>query len=296
MDLDYSVGIPVRNEERTIGYTLESVLKQTILPNKIYVCVNGSTDRTYKVISDFLSNENSVELLKSSPGKANAWHEIINHSVTDKIMFCDGDVKLNNSAAENLLKTFEEENNLILVGGSNAYKKSNGNTFFSKYFAENLDENIIKQSWVCGRLYMIKLNELKKLAEKLKIELMPRDIINEDGYLEMISKGYKKIIDSSYNLSTQVNSFSDWLIGYKRVLAGQRQLSKRYPEYFGETDFSLNRLNNYYERFKKINSFGKKLGVTSLFALRQILNLYYKFFDNLDYSLTWKETKSTKML
>jgi len=152
----------------------------------------------------------------------------------------------------------------------------------------------IKQDWVCGRLYMIKLNELYNLAKKCEIELMPRDIINEDGLLELITAGHRKIIDSAYNLSIQVATFHDWKIGFKRVLAGQKQLKQRYPQYFGDSDFSIKRMKNYFRRFNEIDELSKKMGVTSLLVLRTMLNIYYKLFSGLDYSTTWKETKSTK--
>jgi hypothetical protein len=141
---------------------------------------------------------------------------------------------------------------------------------------------------------MAKIRELYELARKLEIDLMPPDILNEDGFLEMLTTGYGKIIGSAYNLSMQASTFHDWQIGFKRVLAGQKQLKKRYPHLYGDSDFSMRRLRNYFNRFREIDSWGKKIGVTSLFLLRTSLNAYYKFFGSLDYNPVWKETTSTK--
>jgi len=295
MKTEYSVGIPVRNEEKTIVQTVTSILAQTIQPTKIHVCVNGSTDGTYNNVLDMASVEKKINLIESNPGKANAWNRIVSGCLENTVMFCDGDVVVNPEAAEKMFDKFRKNEKLVLVGGSNAYFTCKDTTVFSRFFTENLKGKPIKQDWVCGRLYMTKIKELYDLAAKLEIELMPPDILNEDGFLEMLTTGYREIIDSAYNLSIQVPTFHDWQIGFKRVLAGQKQLKKRYPRLYGDSDFSIKRLRNYIKRFNEIDGWGKKTGVTSLFLLRTALNIYYKFFDSLDYNPVWKETQSTKI-
>lgn len=296
MNYDYSVGIPVRNEENSIRDTLESILAQTLRPKQIFVCVNGSTDSTFDIVEEISKKESVIKVLKSNPGKPNAWHKIIAETRTNYNLFCDGDVIINKTAAEELINTLENKPKLILVSGSNAYTTSNANSFFSKYFAENLSGTQIQQGWICGRLYMLKINELRSLCSKLNIELMPTDIINEDGFLEMVSTNYREIIASAYNLSAQVNSFDDWLTAYKRVLAGQFQLKEKFPEHFGDSEISLNRLKNYYNRFKNIDGVSRKLGLGTLFAIRLGLNIYYKFNrEKLSQNNIWTQTTSTKV-
>jgi len=294
MALEYAVGIPVRNEEKTIIQTLTSVLGQTIQPRVIHVCVNGSTDSTTKRVLDMAAVEKNINLIESAPGKANAWNRIVSECLENVVMFCDGDVVVNPEAAENMGNKLRENERLVLVGGSNGYFTGDEATFFSRFCTEDLGGRPIKQDWVCGRLYMAKIKELHELARRLEIELMPPDIINEDGFLEMLTTGYREIIASAYNLSTQVSTFHDWKIGLKRVLAGQKQLKQRYPHLYGDSDSSMKRLKNYFNRFWEIEGFGKKIGVTSLFVLRTALNVYYKTFGGLDYSPIWKETESTK--
>jgi glycosyltransferase involved in cell wall biosynthesis len=294
MDSHYSVGIPVRNEEKTIIQTIESILKQTIPPREIHVCVNGSNDNSYKKVSDMALTEKSINLITSMHGKTYAWHEIISKSIDNYVLFCDGDVIINPDAAQNMFNKFLEDQELVLVGGSNAYFTSEKSTFFSKFFTENLNGKPIKQDWVCGRLYMTKIKELYHLSKKVEIDLMPTDIINEDGFLGMLTSGHREIIDSAYNISMQVSTFHEWKIGYKRILAGQKQLKEKYPHLYSDSDFSLKRLKNYISRFSQMDSIEKKIGVTSLFFLRTLLNVYYKFSSGLDYNPFWQETKSTK--
>jgi len=259
MNTNYSVGIPARNEENNVIKTIESVLNQTIPPSNVYVCVNGSTDQTYQKVVDFASLENKVNPLVSPPGKANAWNEIISQKdLENQVLFCDGDIVVNDSAAENLLEEFYKDKDLVLVGGANGYLPQKENSFFSRCFTETKGK-IINQNWVCGRIYMIDKKRLFSVAEELGVDLLPREIINEDGFLEMIARGHCKTIDSAYNLSLQVSTFSDWKKGLKRIIAGQKQLRENYSDLHPEFDFSGTRLRNYFERFKAIDDPIKKL-------------------------------------
>lgn len=294
MATKYSVGLPVRNEEKSVIQTLESILSQTIYPEEIIVCVNGSEDKTYKLVKDMSKVEKTVKLTISKPGKAIAWNKIMEYVQNNFVMFCDGDVLLNKEAAKNLIRTLENNKDLLIVGGANAYKTVNEETFFSKYFTENLKGKPIKQDWICGRLYMFKKQELKEQANILGVPLMPADIINEDGFLDLITQGKRTIIDSAYNVSTQVSSFKDWRVGLKRIISGQTQMKRDYGHLFKDEFIHFKRFNNYIKRFKEIDSYSKRVGVTSLFILRNLLRVYYKMSNTLDYNCVWNETKSTK--
>ncbi|GAF85974.1 unnamed protein product, partial [marine sediment metagenome] len=138
MKLEYSVGIPVRNEEQTIVQTLNSILAQTIQPKEVHVCVNNSSDGTYRKVSDMALAEKKINLIASAPGKANAWNRIISECLENTVMFCDGDVVVNPEAAENMLNEFTENQGLVLIGGSNGYFTSEDTTMFSRFFTENL--------------------------------------------------------------------------------------------------------------------------------------------------------------
>lgn len=49
----YGVVIIARNEEKTIGTSLDSLLNQTLKPQKIIVVDDGSTDKTFEIASSF---------------------------------------------------------------------------------------------------------------------------------------------------------------------------------------------------------------------------------------------------
>ena len=78
---DFSVVIRARNEERWIGYAIQSVLDHLVKP-EIVVVDNNSTDRTLEIVKFFSQNPNLnneannyskikiVDIKNYSPGKA----------------------------------------------------------------------------------------------------------------------------------------------------------------------------------------------------------------------------------
>ncbi len=293
MNQAYSVGIPVRNEEGSIVQTLESILEQSLPPQEVFVCVNGSTDNTYDIVSDMADTTDAIRVLTSSPGKANAWNTIVTKASNNTILFCDGDVTINKDAALHLTRRLEEDPSLVLVGGANAYVSAEEETFFSRYFTENVSGKPIHQNWVCGRLYMTKIKELHDLARERGVALMPIGIINEDGLLQHVTEGHRENIALAYNTSMQVSTFRDWRIGLKRVLSGQKQIQEQYPHLVRKVD-SLERLKNYITRFNEIEGIERKIGITSLFVLKKVLKAYYTVTNAFDYNPVWEETQSTK--
>ncbi|MDD3175066.1 MAG: glycosyltransferase family 2 protein [Candidatus Nanoarchaeia archaeon] len=290
MNLAYAVGIPVRNEENTIIQTIESVLNQSVSPKEIHICVNGSSDNTYNLVQDMAKVEKSINLITSEPGKPNAWNKIVSESSENKIMFCDGDVLICNKAGENLSKRLEDKN-LIIVGGSKKYFEPN--TLKGKYLGFRKSEKITKINWISGSLYMVKIKELFDLAQNLKVEVMPKDIICEDSYLDLITQGYKEIIESAYNISRQVETFKDWNLSLQRSFVGKKQLKEKLPDLqYG--NLSMKKLSQYYYRLNQFEGIFNKFSALSLHILGRCLRKYYEKIGKPDIGVVWPETKSTK--
>ncbi len=53
--MNFDIVIPAHNEEDYIGVTLKSLVEQTLLPKKIVVVNDNSTDKTAEVIAEFTS-------------------------------------------------------------------------------------------------------------------------------------------------------------------------------------------------------------------------------------------------
>jgi glycosyltransferase involved in cell wall biosynthesis len=53
--MKYYIIIPAYNEEAFISLTLQSLVEQTVLPTKIVVVNDNSTDKTPEIVSEFAS-------------------------------------------------------------------------------------------------------------------------------------------------------------------------------------------------------------------------------------------------
>ena len=62
--LNYVLVTPARNEEATIGITIESVVRQTILPKEWVITSDGSTDGTDDIIRRHAATHPFIRLLR----------------------------------------------------------------------------------------------------------------------------------------------------------------------------------------------------------------------------------------
>ncbi len=181
--MTYSLWIPVRNEESNIKGVIESVLDQQNPPKNIYVCVNGSTDKSTKIVHDMAKSVSNLVHLESRPGKANAWNEIIKNSHHDVMVFCDGDIRFGSTdTLSRLTRDLSISNNLLL--GASVIQLPSKRTTPYKFRAPS------------GQLYAMKrvlLDTLEPYWWK-----MPEAMINEDLFLTLMAYPYVNVTDSAF--------------------------------------------------------------------------------------------------
>lgn len=66
-DLLYVLITPARNEEAYIERTIESMIRQTVLPLKWVIVNDGSTDATGEIVTHYLNDHPWIELLENPP-------------------------------------------------------------------------------------------------------------------------------------------------------------------------------------------------------------------------------------
>ena len=94
-----SVLIPARNEESNIACCLDSLLHQAYADYEILVLDDQSTDRTWKIISQYArENKNRVQAVRGKPlpttrwnGKAFAMHQLARLAWGEYLLFTDAD-------------------------------------------------------------------------------------------------------------------------------------------------------------------------------------------------------------
>ena len=142
--MNYYIVIPAHNEEAFIGLTLRSLLSQTVLPKKVVVVNDHSTDDTALVVASFIKENALFSLVNATseavhlPGSKviQAFHKGLEtlDGQYDFIVKLDADLILPNNYFETLISHFQSDATVGMAGGF-AYIEKNG-----KWILENLTD------------------------------------------------------------------------------------------------------------------------------------------------------------
>lgn len=142
--MNYYIVIPAHNEEAFIALTLDSLISQTVLPKKVVVVNDNSTDKTAEIVMAFAKENPFITLVNKTseaihlPGSKviQAFHkgfETLDENY-DVIVKLDSDLILPYNYFETVLNTFEKDATIGMVGGF-AYIEKNGS-----WILENLTD------------------------------------------------------------------------------------------------------------------------------------------------------------
>ncbi|MBC7493964.1 MAG: glycosyltransferase family 2 protein [Flavobacterium sp.] len=133
--MKYYIVIPAHNEEKFIGLTLNSLLAQTVLPSKIVVINDNSTDATAEIVSGFCAKHSFISIIENKsaamhmPGSKviMAFQQGFNvlDDNYDLIVKLDGDLILPVNYFEQIIKHFNSDASIGMAGGF-AYIEKNG--------------------------------------------------------------------------------------------------------------------------------------------------------------------------
>jgi glycosyltransferase involved in cell wall biosynthesis len=142
--MKYYIVIPTYNEEAFIALTLQSLVAQTVLPTKIVVVNDGSTDATEKIIQSFCNQHSFIHLVNKT---SNAVHlpgsKVIQafrkglETLDDHYDFmvkADADLIFPPNYFETIIQHFQTNEHIGMVGGF-AYIEKNG-----EWVLENLTD------------------------------------------------------------------------------------------------------------------------------------------------------------
>ncbi len=142
--MKYYIVIPSHNEETLISLTLQSLVAQTVLPTKIVVVNDNSTDRTEEIVNSFVSKYPFISLVNKTsdaihlPGSKviQAFQkglETLDENY-DFIVKADADLIFPNHYFETIIKHFKSDNRIGMAGGF-CYIEKNG-----EWVLENLTD------------------------------------------------------------------------------------------------------------------------------------------------------------
>ena len=124
--LPYVLITPARNEEAFIEKTIQSMLRQTVLPTKWVIVNDGSIDTTASIVGRYLSEYGWMEMVempkhgdRSFAAKVhcfNAGYERVKSLEYEVIGNLDADISFDEDHFEFLLSKFKEDSNLGVAG------------------------------------------------------------------------------------------------------------------------------------------------------------------------------------
>jgi biofilm PGA synthesis N-glycosyltransferase PgaC len=128
-DISYVVITPVRDEEKYVHGTVQSMLAQTVRPAEWIIVNDGSSDRTSEILDEYSRQEAWIRVVhranrgfrKSGGGVVEAFNDgykIIQTTNWDFIVKLDGDLKFECDYFENCFTEFDQDRQLGIGGGT----------------------------------------------------------------------------------------------------------------------------------------------------------------------------------
>jgi cellulose synthase/poly-beta-1,6-N-acetylglucosamine synthase-like glycosyltransferase/peptidoglycan/xylan/chitin deacetylase (PgdA/CDA1 family) len=106
-----SIIVPAYNESAVINKTVRSLIESDYKHNEIIIVDDGSTDNTWKVISDLAqSSTNIIPIHQQNGGKSSALNHAISRSKGSIIIGVDADTVFLPQTISNLIRHFKDEN------------------------------------------------------------------------------------------------------------------------------------------------------------------------------------------
>jgi glycosyltransferase involved in cell wall biosynthesis len=133
--MKYYIVIPTYNEEAFIALTLQSLISQTVLPKKVVVVNDNSTDRTAEIVLAFAKDNPFITLVNKTssaihlPGSKviqafQKGFETLDEDY-DLIVKIDADLIFPSNYFETVIKHFQSDSTIGMVGGF-CYIEKNG--------------------------------------------------------------------------------------------------------------------------------------------------------------------------
>lgn len=134
--MNFYIIIPAHNESSSIGVTLDSLINQTLLPKRLVVVNDNSTDNTQEIIEGYAAKHNWIQLINSKstnehlPGSKiiNAFYKGYESLDENYDVVCkfDADLIFPNTYLEKLSNHFSSNNNLGMAAGFCYIEKNGG--------------------------------------------------------------------------------------------------------------------------------------------------------------------------
>lgn len=114
--MKYSLIVTTKNEEKTIAELLDSVAKQSILPNEVIIADAASDDETCEIIEKYNPNFRLELINVGNVNRSIGRNRAIEHAHNDLILITDAGCRLDKNWAHELIITSAKSNSDITAG------------------------------------------------------------------------------------------------------------------------------------------------------------------------------------
>jgi glycosyltransferase involved in cell wall biosynthesis len=225
-----SVCLPVYNEERAIGNTIDSILAQDFKGEmEILVCANGCTDKTEEIVRGYAGRHNNITLISTSQkGKPNAWNILQARASHNYRVYGDGDVFIDKEAFSNIYDALESYN--VCAVGARVLPLYENLDFLTKLFTVRGG----LQQCLVGRLYGFDNQKLTERMELSGFQKMPEHVVHEDLWLSQAIGNSQWIIANDAKVYFTPYSWREYYKMAKRHFRAEKQIEESYPELYEE--------------------------------------------------------------
>lgn len=208
-----SIILPVKNNEKYLSESIESVLNQSYDNIELLILDDGSKDKSLSIIEGYaLQNKNIRIISRENKGVANSINEMIKYASGEYIGRMDGDDISYKNRIETQVKFLEEHQDISLVGSYvdieiTDYKNIDDVKMCEKMFNFKIDKNLpsvkfLNKNKICHGTFLGRSNLFKKINYDCKL----RECEDIDIILNCISNGFKVDIISKKLYLNRVSS------------------------------------------------------------------------------------------
>ena len=202
----YTILIPVYNEINTIEKVIKNILKLKY-PLKIIVVDDGSNDGSENLKLEILGKGIKHYKSKKNMGKGNAIRtglSFISPGKESVAIFFDGDDEIPTYVIEQIIETYENNENINAIFGSRFLDFSLTNIInmgIHRYIANRT------LTWIINFKFKQKLTDMETAIKSFKIYNLNIDKLEEDGF-EIEPEVTKLLIKSNINIKEMPVKYS----------------------------------------------------------------------------------------
>ncbi len=252
-----TIGLPARNEERTITKSMESLRDAMHYSGRenmrLVVCINGCTDQTLSKAELFRAQYADItcDIIMGTEGLVNAQRMIVEKYPADVYIFPDADNVIDKKAIALLLTEMEQHPEVIVAYGRTISLENteNRSLFYKMGLLYDSQKLLTPRHYFHGRLFATKdwfipkeedilvratknpyCRELLRYSQP-HILLYADDVFMSSYIIDRYGRGAIRQVDDAHCYSWTVGSFRDWLYVYRRRNIEMEKMYRWFPEY-----------------------------------------------------------------